>query len=198
MENSVPRSHFDRAYDEGAAPWVIDEPQPAIVRLAESGQITGRVLDAGCGTGCNALHLAGRGLTVTGFDVAAAAVETARARATERGLEATFLVADALRVDLPERYDSVLDCGLFHTFDDTERARYVGELAGVTRPGGRLALLCFSDAEPGDGGPRRITRQELADSFADGWRVVSIEPDLIETRVESGPARAWLARIEGR
>jgi cyclopropane fatty-acyl-phospholipid synthase-like methyltransferase len=66
---------------------------------------------------------------------------------------------DALALkDLPEVFDSVIDSGLFHVFSDEDRKRYVGGLATVLKPGGRLFLLCFSDEEPGTrgrGGCRR-------------------------------------------
>src|SRR5690606_13318962 len=126
------RQAWAAAYTQGAPPpWDIGRPQAAVGRLAVAGEVVSvRGLDAGCVTRCKAQHLAGRVMNVKRIAAAAAAVETARARATERGLEATFLVADALRVALPERYDSGFDCGLFHTCDDTARARYVGELAG--------------------------------------------------------------------
>jgi hypothetical protein len=43
------RAQFDEAYLSRTAPWVIGEPQPAIVILERSGWIRGRVLDPGCG-----------------------------------------------------------------------------------------------------------------------------------------------------
>jgi SAM-dependent methyltransferase len=79
-----------------APPWDIGRPQPAFVRLADQGRLTGRLLDAGCGTGENALLAASRGADVTGIDVAPTAIAQARAKASERGLTARFEVADAL------------------------------------------------------------------------------------------------------
>src|SRR4051812_34823794 len=111
---------WDASYLEGPAPWDIERPQPAVVRLAEEGAFAGAVLDAGCGTGENALHVAALGLPVLGVDVAETAVSLAREKA--RGVDAEFAVADALHLDRLERkFDTVLDCGLFHTFDGDER-----------------------------------------------------------------------------
>jgi len=43
---------WDEAYAASRpAPWDIGRPQPAFVRLAEQGLLSGRVLDSGCGTG---------------------------------------------------------------------------------------------------------------------------------------------------
>ena len=64
---------------------------------------------------------------------------------------------------------------MFHVFSDDDRRRYVEGLSAVLQPGGRLFLLCFSDAEPGEQGPRRVFRKEIEDAFAQGWAVESIE-----------------------
>lgn len=86
---------WDASYHDGPAPWDRGQPQPAIVRVAANGGFAGAVLDAGCGTGENALHVASLGLGVLGVDVAETAIEVARAKAVERGIEAEFAVADA-------------------------------------------------------------------------------------------------------
>ena len=139
-------------------------------------RITGSVLDSGCGTGENALFFASRGQEVTGIDFLAEPIHLAKQKAADRGLTATFLVMDALAVkELPEVFDTVIDSGLFHVIGDDDRRRYVGGLPSVLKPGGRLFLLCFSDTEPGDQGPRRVSRKEIEDAFSEGWVVESVE-----------------------
>ena len=194
------RNTFESAY-AGQAPWDIGKPQKAFIDVAD--QIPGSVLDAGCGTGENALFFAKRGHKVTGIDFLAEPINQAKQKAADRGLTATFLVMDALSLkDLPEVFDTVIDSGLFHVFDDLDRHRYVEGLATVVKPGGRLFLLCFSDQEPGTQGPRRVSSKEIRDAFAEGWVVESIEPARFETRPdmkdlvfsEGGPM-AWFVRV---
>ena len=177
---------WDASYRDGPAPWDVGRPQPAIVRVAA--QLSGPVLDAGCGTGENALHVATLGLAVLGVDVAETAVAVAREKAAARGLSAEFEVADALHLPrLKRTFASVLDCGLLHTFDADERRRYVASLAAVTRNDGRVFVLCLNDE------PHPVAEPELRAAFADGWQVVSIVPERIETRFHAGGAHAWLA-----
>ena len=137
---------WDASYHHGPAPWDIGRPQPAIVRVALEGGFAGAVLDAGCGTGENALHIARLGLLVLGVDVAETALAMAREKAKERGIEIEFAAADALQLErLRPSFKTVLDCGLFHTFDDhDERIRYAASLASVTEHDGTLYVLCFS------------------------------------------------------
>jgi cyclopropane fatty-acyl-phospholipid synthase-like methyltransferase len=200
MTDVPKRQDFETAY-AGQAPWDIGRPQQAFLDVAD--RITGSIFDAGCGTGDNALFFASRGRKVTGIDFLEEPIARARRKATERGLSATFLVMDALALkDLPEVFDSVIDSGLFHVFSDEDRKRYVEGLASVLRPGGRLFLLCFSDEEPGTQGPRRVSKKELHDAFAQGWAIESIEPSRYEvqpnlkdlTFSEGGP-KAWFAVI---
>ena len=186
---------FDALY-AGTPPWDIGRPQPAFLALAEAGVIRGRVLDVGCGTGEHVLMAAGLGLETTGLDAAPTAIEAARRKARDRGLTARFLVWDALRLaELGERFDTVLDSGLFHVFTDEDRPRFVEGLRAVVRPGGRYLMLCFSERQPGLWGPRRVTRAEIRASFADGWRVDAFEPARFDVTFDPGGAQAWLAGI---
>ena len=168
------------------------------MRLAAEGGFAGAVLDAGCGTGENALHLASMGLSVLGVDVAETALAIARAKAADRGIEVGFAAADAFQLErLGRRFATVLDCGLFHTFDGDERPGYVASLTSVTEHDGTLYVLCFSDEGP-DIGPHPVSRQELSAAFSrgGGWNVVAIDPDRVQTRYHDDGAPAWLATIK--
>ena len=183
---------WDASYHDGPAPWDVGQPQPAIVCMASEGGFAGAVLDAGCGTAENALHVASLGLSVLGVDVAETALATARAKADDRGIEVEFASADAFELGrLVRRFEPVLDCGLFHTLVGDERPGYVASLARVTKHDGTLYVLCFSDDGP-DTGPPPIRREELRTAFclSNGWNVAAIEPDWIETRYHDDGAPA--------
>ncbi|MBV8297555.1 MAG: class I SAM-dependent methyltransferase [Acidimicrobiia bacterium] len=195
MSDQRPHStgEFESYYQGEAPPWDINRPQPALAAVAD--QWTGRFLDIGCGTGEHAMLAASRGLEAVGVDAAPTAIARAEHKARERGLTVRFFVADVLEPSsIGERFDTAVDCGVFHVFDDDGRARYVRTLSEVLSPGGRVYLLCFSDRQPGDWGPRRVREEELRASFADGWRVESIKPaQLSVTFMPEGGIESWLA-----
>ena len=190
---------WDTVYVAGTPPpWDVGRPQPAFVRLADRGALRGHLLDAGCGTGENALLATAHSAGVVGVDVSPTAIARARAKASERGLSARFEVADALNLSqLGLTFDTVIDSGLFHVFDDENRARYVASLASALRSGGSCYLMCFSDLQPGTFGPRRVRKDEIISAFSDGWSVTGIEADEFVVNRELGiaTARAWLATI---
>ena len=174
---------WDAAYAGSVPPpWDVGQPQPAFVRLAEQGLLA-------------ALSSA----DALGVDVSPLALEQARGKAAARGIKARFEVADALSLgDLGVSFDTVIDSGLFHVFDDDNRARYVASLASVLRPGGHLYLMCFSDRQPGAFGPRRVSQDELRTAFRGGWTVLAIQAESFALNpgvFGTATAQAWLATV---
>jgi SAM-dependent methyltransferase len=191
---------WDAAYAGSTPPpWDLGRPQAAFVRLAEQGLLIGQVLDVGCGTGEQTLLAASSGAEALGVDVSPLALEQARGKAAARGIKARFEVADALSLgDLGVSFDTVIDSGLFHVFDDDNRARYVASLASVLRPGGHLYLMCFSDRQPGAFGPRRVSQDELRTAFRGGWTVLAIQAESFALNpgvFGTATAQAWLATV---
>ncbi len=184
---------FESVY-RGVPPWDIRRPQPEFITLVEKGEIRGSVLEVGCGTGENALFLAASGHEVWGIDSAPTAIEKAKAKALERGLDATFRVLDALNLQMLGRvFDTVIDSGLFHVFSDEERPVFRNSLDSVLRTGGTYFMLCFSEREPGSWGPRRVTQAEIRSIFRDGWKINFIRKAGFDSNY--GRAQAWLSSI---
>ena len=130
---------------------------------------------------------AGHGADALGVDVSPNAIAQARQKAAERGSAARFEVADVLDLgQLGLTFDTVVDSGVFHVFDDGDRARYVASLAAVMKPGTTCYRMYFSDRQPGDAG-RAGQPDELTAAFRDGWAVDSITR---RSRSTSGQVRS--------
>jgi cyclopropane fatty-acyl-phospholipid synthase-like methyltransferase len=178
------------------APWDIGRPQPVIKNLVKRGKIAGRVLDVGCGAGDTTIYLARKGYEVMGIDFVPRAIDITSRKAEKAGLNIPLLVHDALRLDeLNEQFDTIIDAGLFHNLSDGNRKRYAESLASVLKRGGSYYMLCFSDTQGGLVGPRRISKEEIYSTFANGWDVRSIRKAKYRAYYPIGGAHAWIVSI---
>ncbi|AHH20660.1 methyltransferase [Nocardia nova SH22a] len=210
---------WNPAYDNDTAPWVIGEPQRAIIALEKEGWIRGRVLDIGAGAGEHTIALTALGYDVTGIDLSPSAVEYARRNAAAKGVPAArFLVADAVRLGSDAHaaaelgvFDTIVDSALFHVFreEPEDRAGYVRALHALCRPGGLVHVLALSDVEEGFG--PRISDDLIRESFGAGWELEDLSPSRYRGRATAlvagnlagldvsadgiVDAAAWLARI---
>jgi SAM-dependent methyltransferase len=206
MDSTPTFSRFDDAYKTRTAPWVIDEPQAAIVELQRAGWIHSKVLDIGCGTGEHTILLTRLGYDVLGIDFSPHAVEQARASAAEKGVDARFEVADAMNLGSDPGYQTVVDSALFHIFDDADRARYVSSLHAAVRPGGLVHVLALSDAGRGFG--PQVSEADIRGAFGEGWVLEALDTTTYRGVVQEAQADAiglpvgtrvdepaWLARV---
>ena len=205
MDTTPALSRFDDFYRSSTPPWVIGEPQPAIVELERSGLIRGKVLDVGCGTGEHTMLLTHLGYDVLGIDFSPQAVEQARRNAEAKGVAARLEVADAMNLGDEPRYDTIVDSALFHIFDDTDRAKYVNSLHTACRPDALVHVLALSDAGRGFG--PEVSETVVREAFGDGWQLEALDTTVyrgvvgevhadalglpVGTRVDEP---AWLAR----
>ncbi|AKS35231.1 class I SAM-dependent methyltransferase [Mycolicibacterium goodii] len=186
MDTTPPRELFDDAYISRTAPWVIGEPQPAVIELERAGGFRGRVLDVGCGAGEHTILLTRRGYDVLGIDFSPHAIDMARQNAERCGVDARFEVGDAMALGTRGGYDTILDSALFHIFDDADRQTYVASLHAGCRPGGTVHVLALSDAGRGFG--PQVSEDQIRGAFGGGWELEALETTIYRGVV--GPAHA--------
>jgi SAM-dependent methyltransferase len=204
MDTTPAFSVFDDAYQARTAPWVIGEPQPAIVELERTGVIRGKVLDVGCGAGEHTILLTRLGYDVVGIDYSPTAVDQARENAAAKGVDARFDVADAMNLN-GQAYDTIIDSALFHIFDDIDRPRYVRSLHAACRPGALVHVLALSDKGRGFG--PEVSEAVIREAFGDGWVLEALDTTTYRGVVGEGHSEAlglpagtrvdepaWLAR----
>lgn len=193
---TTPSNTFEDSYRSGEPPWVIGEPQPAVVELERDGGITGPVLDLGCGAGEHTILLTRLGYPVLGADSAPSAVARARERARASGVAAQFTVADAMDPSGLGSYATVLDSALFHVFGADDQALYARALTDVVVPGGQVVVLALSTRGPAFG--PRIDDDAVAAAFAEpAWTVESLVPSTYRGRVTHPDQAAATGREVG-
>src|SRR5262249_3828942 len=133
--------------------------------LARHGIASGHALDLGTGPGTQAIALAERGFTVTGTDLAAAAIDHASRDAKKRGVDVTWIEDDILATQLPGPFDFIFDRGCFHVIDPAKRSSYVRTIQRLLAPSAWLFLKTFSHLQPGDFGPYRFRPEEIRQLF---------------------------------
>ncbi len=186
---------FDERY-AGTPPWDVGHPQTEYIRLQENGEIKGLVLDIGCGTGENALLMAEKGHQVCGIDSSPRAIKKAQAKAKERGVEVDFKIWDAFDLEkLDRQFDTVIDSGLFHAFDEEDHPALVKSIRSALKTDGTYFILCFSVEETRERGPRRITEEEIRSDFNVNWNINYIKDARFDSLIHEGGARAWLSSI---
>jgi len=189
---------WESAY-AGSPPWDIGAPQPEIIKLVENNEIPkGRVLDIGCGTGDNSIFLAENGFSLTCMDIAHLAIDKGKTKAAKQKVKVDFRVGDALKLDgyfNQEYFNAVVDSGLFHTLDDDERPIFARQIRRVLVHGGKYFMLCFSDKEPGNEGPRRISKKEIEETFSKMFRINYIKDAFFATKWDKKGPKAYLTSM---
>ncbi|MFX1481790.1 MAG: methyltransferase domain-containing protein [Promethearchaeota archaeon] len=179
-------------------PWDVGHPQQAFVKLVERGELTpARVLDVGSGPGENTIFLAEQGFSAVGIDFTPEAVEIARNRAVQHGVDVEFVLGNVLNLEqffLTNTFDYVIDSGLFHSVHPEDLDRFVKQIKCVIKPGGVYYMLCFSDKEPPGLGPRRMSKEMIRKTLEPSFLIERISDTVFESRIHQGGARAYLVR----
>jgi ubiquinone/menaquinone biosynthesis C-methylase UbiE len=139
--------------------------------------------------------LAINGCDVTGIDLVEDAINDAKAKAIRHHVKVNFVVGNVLQMDrlfIEAEFDTIIDSGLFHVMTDEERPLFAQQLYRVLKPVGKYFMLCFSDKEPGDYGPRRISKAEIELTFKSLFNIIYIKDSTFDTGIGPSSIKAYL------
>jgi 2-polyprenyl-3-methyl-5-hydroxy-6-metoxy-1,4-benzoquinol methylase len=137
----------------------------------------GSALDLGCGTGRWSVRLAERGWQVVGVDVVPRAIDAARNRLEQAGVDVTFKEGDVTALqagDVGSNFNLLVDMECFNWLSDSDRSRMAQEVDAVAAPDATFLLLVWARARRGPL-PRGADRQGLESTFS-GWRIIDEHP----------------------
>ena len=146
------QTHWDKLYQlpPDTIPWEIATPPRELIEVIASMPINrGAALDVACGTGNYSKYLARCGFEVTGIDFSETAIKIATKRFGKES--AHFKVGDVRHLKQvlgSATFDFILDYSLLHHISGEDVANYAGQFKDLLRPGGKLLLVCYSEADP--------------------------------------------------
>jgi cyclopropane fatty-acyl-phospholipid synthase-like methyltransferase len=156
---------WEQRYTTGDIPWDSGVPSLELQKLFHEHTLQPKTaIELGCGTGSNAVWLAQQGIQVVALDVSETALQRARERAAEAGVEVDFRRADLLQPQALElaAADLVFDRGVYHVLRRENLAAYLQVLQLVTRPGSLYIVLAGSTNDLDDApGPPKVHAHEL-------------------------------------
>ena len=160
-------------YRLGFAPWERRDVAESWRPLLEGphAPAPGRALDVGCGSGRDAIYLAKRGWQVTAVDAVEKAVDSAKQRAVEEGVDVQWVAADVAelsRLGLKPGYDLLYDFGCIHGLTDAERQGAAAGLTQLAAPGATLLIIAFK-AGRRIALPRGMNQEDVVALLGDGW-----------------------------
>jgi len=197
--------NWNDRYSARQTPWDSGKPSRELERaINESGIRPSHLLEIGCGTGTNAIHLTQRGFTVTAVDVSPLAIEQARAKANQAGVQIDFRVADVLSADLGESFDFVFDRGVYHHLRTVDLFGFLTALSRLTEAGGHYLTLAGNANDrhtPPEGGPPVVRTAEICTELASLFDLVQLREFTFDGVVVDGRAitpLAWSALFRRR
>jgi SAM-dependent methyltransferase len=193
IERGEPLAWFEELYasaaDEAAIPWADLEPNPNLVDWLEThGAPEGRALVVGCGLGDDAELLAGRGLDVTGFDVAPSAIAWCRRRFPASRVDYRVANLFELPAEWKGAFDFVFEAFTVQALPPGLQAAAAAAIVATVAPGGRALVIQRrrDEDEPRSGPPWPPSRDELTGLFEPPLERVELD-DCVDPHDESAP-----------
>ncbi len=187
--------HWDQRYQTGDTPWHSGIVERELVRFLRDGLIPpGRAFEFGCGAGTNAVYLAQQGFDVVAADCSVTALDWASQLSATAGIRVNFVATDlcslsdvrrALGSDAAsfERSFSLLfDRGCFHCLRKVNLSGFLETLDWLAAPQARFLMLCGNPNEQSEGGPPRVSEEEVRSDLGELFKIEAIRAFHFEDR----------------
>jgi ubiquinone/menaquinone biosynthesis C-methylase UbiE len=171
---------WNERYEKGDRPWDVGKPEGGLTRFIESGalKLGAKVLELGCGTGTDSIHLAKNGFRVVGIDFSSLAIKEAKKRAQIQHLgdRCRFYLNDVCDLTFlkDEKFDFAFDKTCFDNIDSMKRMDYVRSVRSVLKPKARMLLIATSDLDKNDKA-EKLTEKGLRSAFGEQFSIQLIE-----------------------
>jgi len=158
-------------------PWEEGKPSQELIELMESGLVEkGTALDICCGSGNNAIYLAGKGFNCHGIDISETAIGYARKKTEDSGLPCRFITGSATGLPYDdETFTLVFDRGCFHGMNPKDRKKYARGVHRVLKAGGIYKLICFSRKDHSGGPPYAFSKEGIKRTFGGLLHIIEIK-----------------------
>jgi cyclopropane fatty-acyl-phospholipid synthase-like methyltransferase len=177
----IRRLAFEFRYLLRQTPWDTGVSPPELMAFLDANP-PGRSLDLGCGTGTNAMTMAGRGWEVTAIDFSLQAIRCARRRFKHAGMTATLALGDVATMSAAQGvYHLALDIGCLHGLTAERKSVYATNLKRHLAPGGTYLLYALL-ASPTSSADLGISREHVEALFADRFDLLSCQVGEDRTR----------------
>jgi len=192
---------FRKRYESGNTPWDAGQPDFNLIEtVIKNPVLRCKALDAGCGTGDNAIWLAQNGFQVIGTDISDIAIEKAKEKASKANVTCDFIVVNFLKnkiEGLP--FGFIFDRGCFHSFSsEDDRRRFAQNAADHLKEGGLwLSIVGNADEDRQGPGPPQRTAGDIVLAVEPCFEILSLQSSYFGSN-RPNPPRAWRCLMRKR
>ena len=195
------QERWEERYRTGDTPWDIGRPDFNLIDMVTKRPIPAcKALEIGCGAGSNAVWLAQQNFEVTATDLSELAIQKAGERASDAGIDCTFLVADFLNDKVPGApFGLVFDRGCFHSFDSDEERKQLAENVDwhLEKDGLWLSLIGSTDGPSREVGPPQRSAKDIVIAVETYFEILSLDSSHFDAD-SSEPPRNWVCLMRKR
>ncbi len=194
-------NRFVKRYKEGEIPWYTGRADYNLINCIDNYLILKcKTLELGCGTGDNAVWLSQQGFEVSAFDLSEIAINQAKGKAIEMGVNVNFFVVDFFKDKIKGApFEFIFDRGVFHSFDEeNERNKFAESVAEHLESNGLWLSLIGSADETREGhGPPRRSLYNVISAVEPYFKILSIKAGTFDS-LDKIPPKIWICLLQKR